>query len=270
MEEGSRKNLQYQGLDTLRGEGQPQFTNTFFPYTSGEIGPYYIDCVAITNNGLGYRAAIGALQRLVITSFDDAFIDVFAGGESRDWDFSNPLAIMFQKPHAKVYKDGTIRGAKVQGKNVAWVADLNNEGSSMRDKWKPAIERQGGKIVCAFFYVDRMEDGVQVMNDLGIPNASVVPFDNAAWEYLEQVGYISPQLRASLDERMLDKQAWAHRMLRSPEGVAELERLLGNDRTYQKAALILQKGYPELQDFLVSTIRSRGFVSEEMIQRALA
>ncbi|MEK6895193.1 MAG: hypothetical protein AABX48_01605 [Nanoarchaeota archaeon] len=140
--------MQESNLTNLVANGAFQFTDTFFPYTSGEIGPYYVQSVDITKNGKSYREAIQSLLKITTAEigFANSHFSVISGGESRDWDFSNPLAYDLGFAHAKIYKDGKIIGADVKGKKVLHVADLNNEGSSVRDKWVPAIRRAGGEI----------------------------------------------------------------------------------------------------------------------------
>ena len=54
-------------------------------------------------------------------------IDIIAGGESRDWIFSNPVAIEMNRAAVMIYKDGKHIGADMNGKNVVLVSDLNNE-----------------------------------------------------------------------------------------------------------------------------------------------
>ena len=50
---------------------------------------------------------------------------VISGGESRDWDFSNPVAARMSLPHCKIYKDGKMLGAEVFRRPVVHIADLN-------------------------------------------------------------------------------------------------------------------------------------------------
>ena len=146
--------LQEEDLKALTKQGEPQFTDTWFPYTSGEIGPYYIQSVVVEKDGIDYARAIDALCHLIKESVSLDF-DAISGGESRDWDFSNPVAVALKKPHIKIYKDGKVLGSDIEGKRIVHVADLNNEGSSIRDLWYPTIEDNNGEMIHAFFYVDK-------------------------------------------------------------------------------------------------------------------
>ncbi len=206
--------LQKRNLRALIRTGAFQFINSetpWFYYTSGQIGPYYIQSITIEKDGEAYAEAIESMKTLIRQQ--DWQFDVISGGETRDWDFSNPLAVLMRKPHVKLYKNGKMLGADLFGKSVLHVADLNNEGSSLRDYWKPMIEKAGGTLVAFCSFVDRLEEGVGVLKKLKIPAISLVPLDEKAWELLLDAKAISPQLFKILMERMQDKEKWARKTL---------------------------------------------------------
>ena len=207
----------------------------WFPYTSGQIGPYYVQSVDIEKDGKSYAAAIDSLARL-IRDWGIEF-DVIAGGETRDWDFSNPCAAAMGKPHVKIYKDGRMLGADVRGRRVLHVVDLNNEGSSVRDYWLPLVTRRGGRMAGVAAFVDRMEEGVGVMRQLGLPLAAVAPLDQAAWQIALDGGYVSPATHAALVARQRDPLAWAlDRLARHPE---PLVQMLQDPKNRNKALKII-------------------------------
>ncbi|MAG73747.1 hypothetical protein CL620_05490 [archaeon] len=254
-----RRDFQQEGLLALSRQGQPQFTDTWVPYTSGQIGPYYIESTAIEANGSAYRKAINHMCELIDGTIGINGFDVISGGETRDWDFSHPIAVVLGKPHAKLYKNGKRLGADVKNARVLHVADLNNQGSSMRNMWKPYVDNAGGKIVHAVFYVDRCEDGVQVMEDIGIAYDSAVPFDAHAWNFLRKMNITSEPVHTSLMARMEDKTAWAHNALRTH--IEPLEAMLQSDDPTKvaKGEKILTHGYPELKDELLALMKERGY-----------
>ena len=183
-----------------------------------------------------------------------------SGGESRDWIFSYPVAYRLGRPHLTLYKDSEKNppiGADVKGQDVAHVADLQNEGSSIEKQWQPQIEKAGGRFVRAFFYVDRLEDGVDVMARLGIPSDAVVPMDQHAWQALLEAKYVSPEVYRASCVRLEDKKAWAHDALRTH--VDELERLLKDPKSRAKAEKVLLVGYPELKDELLDRLKQLGY-----------
>jgi len=247
--------LQERNLASLVKQGEPKFTEQWFPYTSGEVGPYYIQSVIVANDGKDYRVAIDSVAELIEGTIGLDSFDVIGGGETRDWDFSNPVAYALGKPHFKAYKGGKTIG-DIAGKKVAWVADLNNEGSSMRDSWLPIVEKSGGEIVHAYFFVDRMEKGIQVMQDLGLPSSAVVPMDTNAWGYLQREGVVSDELYESLNVRAQDQHAWAiNALLSNPE---PLGKMLDNPETMVKGGKIMAT-YPEIKDELMAKFVELGF-----------
>ncbi|MFP4373129.1 MAG: orotate phosphoribosyltransferase [Spirochaetaceae bacterium] len=253
------RELQRRGLDDLARFGQPQFSDTWFPYTSGEVGPFYIQSIVVEQDGAAYRRSVEALCELIEATVGGDAFDAVSGGESRDWDFSNPVAAFLAKPHIKIYKDGRLLGASPSGCRIVHVADLNNQGSSMRDVWAPVLRAAGGRIVHAFFFVDRLEDGVGVLEDLGIPSAAVVPLDGEAWRYLRDIEYISDGMYASLERRRADKRAWAIEALR--RHIDPLGRMLESPRESEvaRAMRILEVGYPEHRAELIELLGRSGY-----------
>ncbi len=214
----------------------------WFPYTSGQVGPYYFQSTTIEKDGAAYADAIAALVELIRTEAPP--FDLISGGESRDWDFSNPAAVALRKPHVKLYKDGKVLGAEVRGQAVLHVADLNNEGSSLRDYWKPMIEKSGGRLAGFVSFVDRLEDGVAVLAGLGVPARSVVPLDRHAWDLMLRDGAITAATHRALVERMGDKRAWALRALTAnPDYFRKLHE---NPQTRARTLKIIQT-YPEIR-----------------------
>lgn len=217
----------------------------WFPYTSGQIGPYYIQSISVEKDGAKYAQAVQALIDLIKTEINS--FDVIAGGETRDWDFSNPVAVLMKKPHAKMYKDGRLLGAEVKGRKVVHVADLNNEGSSVRDYWKPIIEKNEGSLAAVVSFVDRLEDGFGLFKKMALPCHAVVPLDKTAWDIILKEGYISKDVHKQLVTRMQDRQGWAiNALLDNPE---YFRRFYANEATRAKALKIMQT-YSEISEKL--------------------
>jgi len=251
--------LQRENLGILVKNKGFQFTDSFFPYTSGEIGPYYVNSEVVMANGNDYARAVNSFAVLITRRFIKD-VDVISGGETRDWIFSNPLAYKLGLPHASLYKDGKMIGANMSGKFVLPVADLNNEGSSPRDLWIPTIKRAGGTAKEIMFYVDRLENGVQVMKDLGLISHAVVPLDEVAWEELREGNVVTEeQYKTLMDRTRMGKDNWARAMLQSEKGLLQLMSLAGGDEKNKgKARKILEKGYPDLAPELRTRLFHRG------------
>ncbi len=114
--------------------------NKPFWYTSGKIGPYFInthfvygseeaatqllsyidECLADKNtlpqkifkkvleqynNNEIYHNVINAMKKYIENSIDLSKVDYISGGERRDWFFSNIVAHLLNKPHISIFKD---------------------------------------------------------------------------------------------------------------------------------------------------------------------
>ena len=114
--------------------------NKPFWYTSGKIGPYFInthfvygseqeatdfllfidECLTDKNtlpqkvfektlgqynNNKIYHNVIDSMKDFILKNIDVSEIDYISGGERRDWFFSNIIAHLLNKPHISIYKD---------------------------------------------------------------------------------------------------------------------------------------------------------------------
>ena len=114
--------------------------NKPFWYTSGKIGPYFINTHFVYGNEEDavkllsyidealanhetlpkkvfekvykqyqeneiYKNVIDIMKKYIEENIDINSIDYISGGERRDWFFSNILAYLFKKPHISIYKD---------------------------------------------------------------------------------------------------------------------------------------------------------------------
>lgn len=244
MDEKKQRNLA-----RLVKHGGFQFNDTFFPYTSGEIGPYYVQSAVVLKDGGDFAGAINDMSNFMLQETNMVTPTIISGGESRDWCFSFPLAERFGAAHAMLYKNGKFIGPELKDEYVTHVADLSNEGSSPRDLWVPAIRQRGGVIEDIFFYVDRMEDGPKVMKELGLNSRALVPLDAEAWDYLMGNDVIDETVYKNLRERGTSKEqrdAWALKMLRSKPGIQRMAEIAKT--TPEKAQKIINhEAYAEVK-----------------------
>ena len=140
-------------------------------------------------------------------------------------------------------------GADVKGKRVLHVSDLNNEGSSPRDMWVPSIRNAGGIIENYLSYVDRLEKGVKVLQELGIKSYPAVPLDDFAWDLLLKWEKIEEDVYKNIRERMENPDAWAVKMLQSDKGLETLAKLYNRDRRNRDDAERAMRYYSESVDF---------------------
>lgn len=203
----------------------------FLPYTSGMIGSYYVNSESVMRNGKDYHRVVENLADMVdITlrknSKDSDF--VISGGERRDWIFSYPVAAMLSQPHLTICKNTQTFGADVRGRKVIHVADLNNEGSSLRDLWIPTIKKLGGKIDEVFFYVDRSEKGVKIVRQLGLKSRSIITLDVERWRYMLEQGMIIHEQYESVMEYRANPIEWGKKVLKSERGIETLAKLVNS------------------------------------------
>ena len=260
MDLGLRHEIQERNLRKLAACKAFQFSETFFPYTSGQIGNYYVNSENVMRDGIGFHTAIIDMAIIAGEIEEENKIDFgfISGGETRDWIFSYPLAYRMCRPHFSVYKDGKVLGADIKGKRGIHVADLNNEGSSPRDLWMPAIRKAGGEVRQILFYVDRLEDGVEAMKELGLESHAAVPMDAHAWDFLREKGIVTSEIYQASMQRLEDRAAWAREMLRSGKGIERLAELAREPKTTDKAKKILNAGYPDMKDEMLERLGAKG------------
>lgn len=243
-------------LEILALNRSIEYIETFFPYTSGKIGNIYVHGENIMKNGHHYREAIYDLKILIDKKIYSREYDVISGGESRDWIFSLPISFLLGKPHCSMYKDGRVIGSDLINKAVIHVSDLNNEGFSLREKWMPLVEKIGGKIKKVFFYIDRCENGFQILKNSGLESYALVNLDKEAYEYALKIGLINKEEYGSLLERLEDSEAWAIRMLKSEKGIEKMAELLNKDNKGRESALkVINEGYPDLKEEILERLK---------------
>ena len=136
--------------------------NSPFWYTSGKIGPYYINAEFLygskqdskdllefinqekenelelpiklfkkiekqyTENEI-YRYVINEMKNKIEQNIDVNEIDYVSGGERRDWFFSNVIAHLLNKPHISIYKDLSTVVSDCNFENTEKVTDLSGK-----------------------------------------------------------------------------------------------------------------------------------------------
>ena len=136
--------------------------NRPFWYTSGKIGPYFInthfvygseeeatkflsfidDCLSdkqslpakvfeqsfnqYKNNTI-YKDVIDTMKEYIEQNIDVSEIDYVSGGERRDWFFSNIIAHLLGKPHISIYKDLSTVVSDSEFKTSEVITDLSGK-----------------------------------------------------------------------------------------------------------------------------------------------
>jgi len=136
--------------------------NKPFWYTSGKIGPYFINTHFVygseeeANNLLSFideclndklnlpskvfeqvlkqyqnneifKNVIDLMKKYIENNIDVSEIDYISGGERRDWYFSNILAYLLKKPHLSIFKDLSIISSDYYFENSELITTLENK-----------------------------------------------------------------------------------------------------------------------------------------------
>ncbi|MBR0491852.1 MAG: orotate phosphoribosyltransferase [Clostridia bacterium] len=136
--------------------------NKPFWYTSGKIGPYFInthfvygnekDAVELLsfiddslsdkltlpkkvfekvleqyNTNEIYKNVIDTMKKYIEENIDITEVDYISGGERRDWFFSNIIAYLLNKPHITIYKDLSTVVSDSKFENTTPVTSLDNK-----------------------------------------------------------------------------------------------------------------------------------------------
>ena len=136
--------------------------NKPFWYTSGKIGPYFInthfvygsekeasdflayidECLADKmslpekifkkvlaqyNQSEIYYNVINHMKEVIEKSIDLSTVDYISGGERRDWFFSNIISFLLKKPHLTIYKDLSIVCSNSDFTSTQPITDINGK-----------------------------------------------------------------------------------------------------------------------------------------------
>lgn len=136
--------------------------NKPFWYTSGKIGPYFINTHFVYGNEKDatellsfidealsdkvslpekvfkkvlfqyneneiYKNVINTMKEYIEKNIDISQIDYVSGGERRDWFFSNILAYLLNKPHISIYKDLSTVVSSSNFENSETITKLENK-----------------------------------------------------------------------------------------------------------------------------------------------
>ena len=136
--------------------------NKPFWYTSGKIGPYFInthfvygsekeasdflfyidECLADKmslpekifkkileqyNKNEIYHNVINHMKEVIEQNIDLSTVDYISGGERRDWFFSNIISYLLHKPHLTIYKDLSIVCSDSEFTSTKPISDLNGK-----------------------------------------------------------------------------------------------------------------------------------------------
>jgi len=205
--------------------------NAPFWYTSGTIGPFFINTHFLYGGENEANMALDFIDKNLSEKSDFTYrltdkildfysnnelfsraIDLFygeikndssfqnasyiSGGERRDWFFSIPIAYLSGKPHLFIFKDLSIYSKDgiiddIKSAKVAHIADLITQASSYERAWIPAIKKINGDIIFSGSIVDRMQGGADFLQKSGIKSYSSVFINDSFFNNAKNAGLIS-------------------------------------------------------------------------------
>jgi orotate phosphoribosyltransferase len=186
--------------------------NKPFIYTSGLIGPYYVNThylcggeetaadflsfidreaetegfidamfarlETIYSNHEIFKLLTDAVTECIKEQFNTSDISHVSGGQRRDWFFAPLAAKQLGIPFLAIYNDKRILDQdgkavnSLDGARVMNVADLLTVGSSYEKKWIPAVCSRGGTLAYSFNVVDRLQGGSKILENAGVEKTS--------------------------------------------------------------------------------------------------
>lgn len=213
------------GALRLAPEGAP------FWYTSGKIGPYFInthflyggeqeagDLLQYIDKNADDPAALvegvfervekfyntNSLYKLIADSIYDQVKDIpqvveadyISGGARRDWFFSVILARLLHKPHLFIFKNLSVYCLNcdfpdLENKKIVHIADLITEASSYLRAWIPAIKERKGTFDYTISVVDRGQGGTEILQQQGIDVFACVTISGPFLQKIKEDGIIT-------------------------------------------------------------------------------
>ena len=261
-----------------------------FWYTSGTIGPYYINTEYLYGGpeqaqqlltfidehkedadfpqrlqervqkqwaeDAVYRQVVDGLVALARGS--GAQFNGVSGGERRDWFFSLAVAERLGKPSLLIYKDGRtvvldgqkLRTVQANDMDVLHVADLVTEASSYVRDWIPAVAAGGGQIAYAANVIDRGQGGLETLNEQSIAAGALMRIDEALFGRLHAMGQIDEERHALLTRYHRDSHAAMRAFLQEHPQIVPAALNGGDARAAARARLLVAENPYALDEAL--------------------
>lgn len=247
-----------------------------FWYTSGKIGPFYINTHflfggAETANALLadidrlsddrdkliemledrvayqyenceiYKKTMDSLVELIKENVDLDDIDYISGGERRDWFFSIIAAKLLGKDHIYLFKDNSSY-PQVKGGKAIHIADLITEGSSYERSWIPTLNELGISMPYTAVVVNRKQAGEGLLKEKEVELLSLVSVDKNMFDGLLSMDLINKEQYDLLVAYMDNPDLAMKNFIDNNPSFLE-EALKSDERTQSRARLCIEKGF---------------------------
>ena len=187
-----------------------------FTYTSGRVGPTYVDCRKL----IAFPRARGMLMDMAVSLLTQEIgfesLDVIAGGETAGIPYAAflsermdlPMAYVRKKPkgHGKMAQ---IEGYMEEGQRVLLAEDLQTDGGSKK-VFVNALREAGAQVDHAFvvFHYGVFEASEKNMKELGITLHALTTWP-LVLETAEKMGHFDKQTIQSVRDFLNDPVQWS-------------------------------------------------------------
>lgn len=184
-----------------------------FQYTSGNVGPVYVDC----RRPISFPEARSTLMDIAADQLRELNLDYIAGGETAGIPYAAFIAERLNKPMLYVRKKakGFGRMAQIEGhvdesvsQNVLLVEDLQNFGHSKKI-FIDALREAGTNVEHFFTVFDYgiRKETTQINQDLGLTAHHLCDW----WDVLDvakKEAYLDEETLASVEAYLNDPESW--------------------------------------------------------------
>ncbi|MBU1111206.1 MAG: hypothetical protein ABIG93_05210 [archaeon] len=250
---------------------------------SGKIGIYYSNTELTLRDGNAYKKhendslamlnyalerefaeptfaeIIDALTERVKPLLSDRYEEVaIAGGQTRDWLFSGPVAARLAIPHISLYKDGKIEliygpgeaelEPRLRKSYAVHIGDLITSGSSTYSPlenpstgWVPMLRAAGVTVDNSFTVVSRLQGGEENLAQGNVQSNSLVFIDE---DFLRKHSK-NPERAVAYKK---DPDAWSEQYLRENGALAFIANFDPNGKNLVRARRFLEHHSHILKD----------------------
>ena len=182
-------------------------------------------------------------------------VDFISGGERRDFFFSVLPAYFLKKPHLFIFKDSgavytdanfqnTTHASEIDLKGLVslHIVDLITEASSFIRAWIPVIKELGAEMKSTLTVVDRLQGGMQILQNENVKGESLVEIDPLLFEQAHKRGDINEQQMRLVMDFISNPDVFMPSFLAQHPKFIEQQLLLGG-KNAERARLAIEKGY---------------------------
>jgi orotate phosphoribosyltransferase len=157
-----------------------------YKLTSGKASPYYVDLRVIPSFPDAFREICESYAQYISSDIGVKSFDRIAAIPLAGMPFASQIAYNLKKPFLYVRKDirlhgreRRVEGVLVSGDKVLLIDDLLTTGLTLK-KAADAVRAEGGVVTEAVVFLDREEDGKQLLEQDGIKLHALLKISDVA------------------------------------------------------------------------------------------